>query len=167
MKYTAKFREHPFTRRQAPSTLPWTLTRCLPPVAPDQTGWRPCLVHRSGSSDTSWSSLSNLCVGVPVLDAPVPQMVDKLDDVLRIVDLPVPVQDIEVPQISSLCRPPLRRALPLPQTAEQLVDVPSPAWMRLALGTDAAGRVWTCVWRAPATPSAPARRGSPPAKGGI
>ena len=83
--------------------------------------------------------------GVPVLDAPMPQVVGKLEDVLRIVDLLVPVQEIEVPKISSLSRPPLRRALPVPQTAEQLVDVPLPAWMRLALGTDAAGWVWTCV----------------------
>ena len=73
--------------------------------------------------------------------------VDKLEDVLKIVDLPVPEQEIDVHKISSLSRPPLRRALNVPQTAEQLVDVPLPAWMRLALGTDAAGRVWTCVWK--------------------
>ena len=84
---------------------------------------------------------------VQILDAPAPQLVDKLEDVLRIVDLPVPVQEIDVPKISSLSRPPLRRALPVPQTSGQLVDVPMPAWMRLALGTDAAGRVWTCVWK--------------------
>ena len=63
MKCTAKFLEHPLPRHQTPSTLPWTWTRCLPPVAPDQTGWHPCLVHRIGSSGTSWSSLSTLCVG--------------------------------------------------------------------------------------------------------
>ena len=82
-----------------------------------------------------------------------------------------------MPKISSLSPLPLRRALPVPQTTEQLVDVLLPAWMRLALGTDAAGRVWTCVWkqstgstgawRAPGTPSGPARKGSPPAQGGI
>ena len=84
---------------------------------------------------------------VPLLDAPVPQLVDKLEDVLKIVDLPVPEQEIDVPKISSLSRPLLRRSLPVPQTAEQLVEVPLPAWMRLALGTDAAGWVWTCVWK--------------------
>ena len=67
--------------------------------------------------------------------------------VLRIVDLLVLVQDIEVLKISSLSCPPLRRALCVPQTAEQLVDVPLPAWMRLALGTDAGSREWTFVWK--------------------
>ena len=37
VKYTAPIWERPLPRRQAPSTLPWTWTRCLPPVAPDQT----------------------------------------------------------------------------------------------------------------------------------
>ena len=84
--------------------------------------------------------------GLPALNALVPQMVDQLEDVLQIVDLFVPAQEIEVPKISSLPRPPPRRVLPVPQTAEQLVDVPLPEWMRLALGSDAFGRVWTCVW---------------------
>ena len=39
---------------------------------------------------------------VQILDSPVPQMVDKLEDVLKIADLFVPVQEIEVPKISSL-----------------------------------------------------------------
>ena len=56
-----------------------------------------------------------------ILDAPVPQMVDKLEDVLKIVDLFVPVHEIEVPKISSLSCPPPRRVLPEPQSAEQLV----------------------------------------------
>ena len=38
---------------------------------------------------------------VPLLHAPVPRMVDKLEDVLKIVDLFVPAQEIEVPRISS------------------------------------------------------------------
>ena len=63
---------------------------------------------------------------VPLL-APVPQLMDKLEDVLKIVDLPVPEQEIDVSKISSLSRPPLRRSLPVPQTVEQLVEVPSPA----------------------------------------
>ena len=84
---------------------------------------------------------------VPLLDAPVPQMVDKLEDVLKIVDLFVPAQEIEVPKISSpSCFPP-RRVLPVPQTTEQLVEVPLPAagvvqaWVR-----DANGHVWSRVW---------------------
>ena len=55
----------------------------------------------------------------------MPQTVDKLEDVLKIVDLIVPAQEIEVPKISSLPRPPPRRVLPVPQTAEQLVEVPT------------------------------------------
>ena len=78
--------------------------------------------------------------GLPALHVRVPQTVGKLEDVLKIVDLFLPVQEIDVPKISSLSRPPPRRVLPVPHTAEQLVDVPSPAWMRLALGCDAAGR---------------------------
>ena len=65
--------------------------------------------------------------GLPALDALVPQMVDKLEDVLKIVDLFVPAQEIEVPRISSPSCPPPRRVLPVPQLAEQLVDVPLPA----------------------------------------
>ena len=62
---------------------------------------------------------------VQILDAPAPQMVDKLEDVLKIVDLFVPVQEIEVPKISSLSCPSPRRVLPEPQSAEQLVEVPT------------------------------------------
>ena len=62
---------------------------------------------------------------VQILDAPVPQKVDKLEDVLKIVGLSVPVQEIEVPKISSLSCPPPRRVLPEPQSAEQLVEVPT------------------------------------------
>ena len=62
---------------------------------------------------------------VQILDAPVPQMVDKLEDVLKIVDLIVPVQEIDVPKISSLSCPLPRRVLPEPQSAEQLVEVPT------------------------------------------
>ena len=68
---------------------------------------------------------------VPLLDAPVPQVVDKLEDVLEIVDLFVPAQEIEVPRISSPSCPPPRRVLPVLQTAEQLVDVPLPATGRV------------------------------------
>ena len=52
-------------------------------------------------------------------------MVDKLEDVLKIVDLSVPVQEIDVPKISSLSCPPPRRVLPEPQSADQLVEVPT------------------------------------------
>ena len=116
---------------------------------------------------------------VPLLDAPVPQMVDKLEDVLKIVDFFVPAQEIEVPRISSPSCPPPRRVLPVPQTTEQLVEVPLPAagvvraWVR-----DANGHVWSRVWDSSRrifwwrldsrhVQGTPPRRGSPPAQGGI
>ena len=118
----------------------------------DTAGLRPTgLVEPPGPQERvprhTVEQMADLAPRVLILDAPVPQLVDKLEDVLKVVDLPVPEQEIDVPKISSHSRPPLRRALPVPQTAEQLVDVPLPAWMRLALGTDAAGQVWTCVWK--------------------
>ena len=147
VKYTAKFREHPLSRRQAPSSLPWTWTRCRPPVAPDQTGWHPCLVHRERVQRHTVVQAGVVVPGLPALDAPVPLMVDKLEDVLKIVDLFVPAQEIEVPRISSPSCPLPRRVLPLPQTTEQLVEVPLPAagvvqaWVR-----DANWQDWSRVW---------------------
>ena len=55
----------------------------------------------------------------------------------------------------------------VPQMVDKLEDVPLPDWMRLALGSDAAGRVWTCVWKhstgvhwcLEGTPSGPAPEG--------
>ena len=50
-------------------------------------------------------------------------------------------------KISKISRPPLRRVLPVPQLAEQLVDVPLPAtgvvqaWVR-----DANHQRWSRVW---------------------
>ena len=84
---------------------------------------------------------------VQILDVPVPQLVDKLEDVLKIVDLRVPAQEIEVPKIFSLSRPPLRRVLPVPQVAEQLVEVPVPVpsfsdWVRWEETYRRTGRTW-------------------------
>ena len=45
--------------------------------------------------------LGELAPMVQILDAPLTQMVDKLEDVLKIVDLFVPAQEIEVPLSSS------------------------------------------------------------------
>ena len=63
-------------------------------------------------------------LGLQILDAPVPQLVDQLVTALSHVDSFVPEQVIEVPKISlPPCRP--RTALREPQTAEQLVEVPT------------------------------------------
>ena len=68
--------------------------------------------------------LGELAPLVQILDLLVPQMVENVTDTLRILDLPIAEQVIEVPKIS--CSPcPLRSLVPEPQTAEQLVDVPT------------------------------------------
>ena len=61
---------------------------------------------------------------VQILDAPVPQMGGDVTDTLRILDFPIVEQVIEVRKIScSLC--PSRSLIPEPQSAEQLVEVPT------------------------------------------
>ena len=139
-------------RRQEPplpaGTQYFTLDDEMVPV----TGLRPaCLVEPRGPQERvsrhTMEQFGELAPLVQILDAPVPQMVDKLEDVLKIVDLSVPVQEIEVPKISSLSCPPPRRVLPEPQSAEQLVEVPLPAagvvqsWVR-----DANYQRWSRVW---------------------
>ena len=63
---------------------------------------------------------------VQILDAPVPQMVDQLPDIMSFFNklLPVPEQVIEVPKILPNDVP-VRTAVRDPQLAEQLVEVPT------------------------------------------
>ena len=63
--------------------------------------------------------------GLPALDVPLPQMVENVTDtLLRILDFPMAEQVIAVPKIS--CSPcPSRSRVPEPQSAEQLVEVPT------------------------------------------
>ena len=68
--------------------------------------------------------LGELAPLVQILDLPVSQMVDNVLDALRIPERPMVVKVIEVPKIScSQC--PSRSPKPEPQTAEQLVEVPT------------------------------------------
>ena len=68
--------------------------------------------------------LGELAPSVQLLDLPVPQAVDQLVTALSLVDSFVPEQVIDVPKLSlPLCCP--RTALREPQTAEQLVEVPT------------------------------------------
>ena len=61
---------------------------------------------------------------VQILDAPVPQMVDYVAEALRLLDRPIAEQTIEVPTVS--CSPcPSRSLVPVPQSAEQLVEMPT------------------------------------------
>ena len=65
-------------------------------------------------------------VPVPILDVPVPQMVDHLVDVLKVIErtvLVVAEKVIEVPKIFSQDRIPQRTVLCGPQLAKQLVEV--------------------------------------------
>ena len=68
--------------------------------------------------------LGSVCPLMQILDLPVPQTVDYVADALRILDFPITEQVIEVPRIS--CSPcPSRSPVPEPQSAEQLVEVPT------------------------------------------
>ena len=60
----------------------------------------------------------------PILDAPVPQMVDQIADVLKFCDISVPEQVIDVPKISQDSIP-RRTVLRDAQLVEQLVQVPT------------------------------------------
>ena len=68
--------------------------------------------------------LGSVCPFVQILDLLVPQMVGDVTDILRFLDFPIAELVIDVPKIS--CSPcPLRSLVPEPQTAEQLVEVPT------------------------------------------
>ena len=62
--------------------------------------------------------------GLQILNVPMPQMEDQLLSLLTALDSFVPEQVIEVPKISTPLRCP-RTVLSVPQTAEQLVEVPT------------------------------------------
>ena len=99
---------------------------------------------------------------VPLLHTFVPQMVDQLVEVLRLIDTVVLEQLIDVPKITSQDVIPQRAVLRVPQMAEQLVDepvLPSTTsslfkwarrrsirkWSRGSRVRDAYGRAWCRV----------------------
>ena len=68
--------------------------------------------------------MADICPFVQVLDLPVPQTVDHVEDALRVLDLPIAEQAIVVPKVS--CSPcPSRSLVPEPQSADQLAEVPT------------------------------------------
>ena len=91
-------------------------------------------------------------VPLPMLDAPVPQMVGQLAEVLAFFNATLLVleQVIEVPKIT-VDQAPQRSSLRDPQLVEQLVDVPVPRNVILARGTDIAGNTWCQVTEHPGT----------------
>ena len=89
-----------------------------PAPLPEVAGWQGRLVRHV------MDDLGSVCPFVQILDLPVPQMVENVKDTLRILDFPIAEQVIEVPKIS--CSPcPSRSLVPEPQSAEQLVEVPT------------------------------------------
>ena len=90
----------------------------------------PCLGEPRGPQEPDQPrTVEQIAVYAPlvqILDAPVPQLVEQLPDVLRFFDLllPVPEQVIEVPKIL-LDDVPVRAVLREPQLVGQLVDVPT------------------------------------------
>ena len=61
---------------------------------------------------------------VQILDAPVPQMVDYVAQAFRLLDRPIAEQVITVPTVSCASCP-SRSRVPEPQSADQLVEVPT------------------------------------------
>ena len=107
---------------------------------PELGGSRPDRLHEVRPQEQvlrhTVEQTGDVAPGLPPLDVLVPQMVDKLEDVLKIVDLFVPEQEIEVPKISSFPRPPPHLVFPVPQTAEQLVEVPTePVYVLMVLAS--------------------------------
>ena len=76
--------------------------------------------------------LADVVPMVQVLDFPVVLGGDRVMEVLRMLDVPVIEQVIAVPKIS-VERVPQRSALPVPQTVEQLVEVPTDQGYALAV----------------------------------
>ena len=107
---------------------------------------------------------------VSLLDVPVPQVVDQLEEVLKIVDNHVPEQVIDVPKITSHDVILQRVVLRVPQMAEQLVDVPVPEKvLQVSRGATSLRGEGTAIGGcgALATSSGSPQWASPPAQGGI
>ena len=126
----------------------------------------------AGSAALCGAACRTCAWGARVLDAPVPQMVEYLVDVLKIIDRSLPEQVIEVPKLTLQDVVPHRAALREPQLAEKLAEVPVPETVILARGKSALGLDWCQVtasgrsyWWQTGTRNT-RRRDSPPAQGG-
>ena len=84
------------------------------------------LDRRSRCSGAPWSTLSTTCGWSRCSMFPGPQVVNQLEEVLKIVDNHVPEQLIDVPKITSQDVILQRAVLRVPQMTEQVVDVPVP-----------------------------------------
>ena len=120
--------------------------------------------------------LAELAPMVQILDAPVPQIVDQLVDVVKLLDTAIPEHVIAVPKIPQYSIP--HRAVFEPQLAEQLVEVPTAVTFvpGSALLVDRRGHELVRVpgptgctsgTSQPMTPRGSPRRDAPPAQGGF
>ena len=121
-KYTAKFRTTP-----PPQLVLFSL------YDEEPGGLRPTgLVEPRGPKERiqrhTAEQLAEIAPMVQILNAPVPQTVDQLVEVLRPLDTVVPELVIEAPKITLHDAIPQRAVLPVPQMAEQLVDEPVPSF---------------------------------------
>ena len=174
--YTAKFRKHSSPTSPAHSTLRLTTTT----VVPELGSW-PDRLYEVRPQERVLRHIveqtGDVAPGLPALDAPVPQMVDQLEDVLQIVDLFVLSRRAKCPRSPAntvlllvgffLCR---RRQNSWwtchYQSGCGLHSAPTPlAGCGPACGCHPRGS--TGSWRAPGIPRGPARQGSRPAQGGI
>ena len=116
-KYTAKVRKPPTPQ---PELFSLEEEPCGGLPAPlSEVAGRQGKVERHVVED-----LGELAPLVQILDLPVPLTVDNVLDALRIPECPMAVQVIEVPKIL-IDVIPARSLVPEPQTAEQLVEVPT------------------------------------------
>ena len=126
MHYTATVRTHP--PPQVAGTEYFELSD--EDVVPARGSRPPCLGEPRGPQERDLPrTVEQIAVCAPmvqILDAPVPQLVEHLPDVLRFFDLllPVPEQVIEVPKIL-LDDVPARTVVRDTQLVEQLVEVPT------------------------------------------
>ena len=124
-----------------------------PELFQEPGGLRPTgLVEPSGPQERvprhTVEQMADVAPMVPVLDAPVPQMVDQLVDVLKTFDRGLAEQVIEVPRVALQDVVPQRALFRVPQLAEQLVDMPVPDSVILAHGRCDLGVKW-CQIAAP------------------
>ena len=92
--------------------------------------------------------LADFAPMVQILVVAVPQVVDQPVDVLKILEISVPEQVIDVPKINSQDYIPQRAVVRVPQLVEQLVEVPTvpclPQGMAImARFSDADGHTWS------------------------
>ena len=148
----------------------------------DTAGLRPTgLVEPPGPQERvprhTVEQMADVAPMVQILDAPVPQLVDKLEDVLKIVDLFVPVQEIGVPKIikpfpsssspGSSCAADGGTAGGCARTGRHTGTWQVRPWRQMVPDRYAGVGGATGGWLALAMFSGAARRDSPPAQGGI